>query len=151
MYVYVTGYGVCKFRATTLVMGDVDTIQLKGEYRLPDNVELCNGEKWVELNYYFTLDQILHKGTQSGIRNHTGSYSREYHRGYDDFINKRRDTPLPGTGIDESYAYYLGRLHAQTGIDKYFNNSKLEEELIDNISNFIPYVRAIAIKEGEKK
>ena len=55
MKVYVNGYGLRPFRIEETTE---DPIQFKGSFKLPRNIERTDGEKWVELNYYFTEDQI---------------------------------------------------------------------------------------------
>ena len=59
MKVYVTGHGLVPFRATNVSKSaDADLIQLRGQYKLPKGSRLTNGKKWVDLDYWFTLDQI---------------------------------------------------------------------------------------------
>lgn len=60
MYVYTNGYGPVKFRALeiTLFENDPTTAQFRGEIRLPKGVVRGDGKKWVELDYWFTIDEI---------------------------------------------------------------------------------------------
>ena len=67
MKVNVTNYGLRPFRITKVVKKQFGTInhdctiiQYKGEYKLPKNLSLTNGEKWVKLDYWFELDEIQH-------------------------------------------------------------------------------------------
>lgn len=54
--VYVTGYGKRPFRIEKITESPK---QFKGSYKLPKNITLTNGEKWVKLNYWFTENQII--------------------------------------------------------------------------------------------
>lgn len=57
MFVYVNGYGLRPFRALAISRFN-DQIQLKGQYKLPKGTCTTNGKKWVDLDYWFTVDQI---------------------------------------------------------------------------------------------
>lgn len=57
MFVYVNGYGLRPFRALSISRFN-DQIQLKGQYKLPKNTVASNGKKWMDLDYWFTIDQI---------------------------------------------------------------------------------------------
>ena len=54
--VYVTAHGKRSFRIEKI---NKNTKQFKGSYKLPKNITLSGGEKWVKLNYWFTEDQII--------------------------------------------------------------------------------------------
>lgn len=56
MKVYVNGHGLRPFRIEETTENPT---QFKGSFELPENVERTDGEKWVELNYWFTEDQII--------------------------------------------------------------------------------------------
>ena len=60
MFVYINGYGLRPFRAFEMIMfnEDINNLQLKGQYKLPKNLKLTNGKKWVDLDHWFTVDQI---------------------------------------------------------------------------------------------
>lgn len=55
MKVYVNGFGLRPFRIEETTEKPK---QFKGSYKLPRNVERTDGEKWIELDYWFTEDQI---------------------------------------------------------------------------------------------
>lgn len=55
MKVYVNGFGLRPFRIEEITKNPT---QFKGSYKLPRNVERTDGEKWIELDYWFTEDQI---------------------------------------------------------------------------------------------
>lgn len=55
MKVFITGYGLRPFRIEEIT----DLMQYKGSYKLPKNITLTGGKKWVELDYYFTRKQII--------------------------------------------------------------------------------------------
>jgi len=55
MKVYVNGYGLRPFRIEET---PENPTQFKGSFKLPKGIERTDGEKWVELNYRFTKDQI---------------------------------------------------------------------------------------------
>lgn len=56
MKVYVNGYGLRPFRIEEMTK---KPIQFKGSYLLPENIERTDGEKWIELNYWFTEEDII--------------------------------------------------------------------------------------------
>lgn len=60
MFVYITGYGLRPFRADEITMfnGDFNQLQLKGKYKLPKGTTCTNGKKWVNIDYWFSVDQI---------------------------------------------------------------------------------------------
>jgi hypothetical protein len=60
MFVYVNGYGLRPFKAVEINIfnEDIKNLQFKGKYKLPKNVTLTNGKKWVDLDHWFTVDQI---------------------------------------------------------------------------------------------
>lgn len=57
MKVNITGYGERPFRVTKILF--TPHLQFKGEYKLPKNTTKTNGKKWMELDYYFTPEQII--------------------------------------------------------------------------------------------
>ncbi len=60
MFVYVTGYGLSPFRAVEMKMfnEDINNLQFKGQYKLPKNTTRTDGSKWIDLDYWFKVDQI---------------------------------------------------------------------------------------------
>lgn len=56
MKVYVNGYGLRPFRIEEI---KENPTQFKGSFELPENVERTDGEKWIELNYWFTENEII--------------------------------------------------------------------------------------------
>lgn len=60
MYVYVNGYGLRPFRAVEKKMfnNDPSLLQLRGQYKLPPNIKTNSGKKWIDLDYWFSLDQV---------------------------------------------------------------------------------------------
>ena len=61
-YVFVNGYGLCKFKSEAVwnfMENNKSTLQFQGKIKLPKGVRLGTGEKWKELNYYFTEEQIF--------------------------------------------------------------------------------------------
>lgn len=60
MFVFVTGYGLLKFRITKKerFLQNVPT-QFKGQVKLPKGTTITNGKKWFDLDYWFTKDQIF--------------------------------------------------------------------------------------------
>jgi len=57
-YVNITGYGLCEFKPKEKYqLDEASPLQYKGEYKLPKNTTY-NGKEWVELDYYFSPDQI---------------------------------------------------------------------------------------------
>jgi hypothetical protein len=59
MKVYVTPYGLCKFRITEIENID-GVIHYKGQYRLPKGHVFTDGGKWGDLDYWFKLNEILY-------------------------------------------------------------------------------------------
>ena len=60
MFVFVTGFGLVKFRITekNKFATNLPT-QFKGQVKLPKGSIMTNGNKWYELDYWFTKDQIF--------------------------------------------------------------------------------------------
>lgn len=57
--VYITGYGLRPFQVKEVVQLNPDLPkQFKGRYKLPKNVSVVNGKKWIDLDYYFTEKEI---------------------------------------------------------------------------------------------
>lgn len=56
MKVYVNGYGLRPFRIEETIE---NSTQFKGSFKLPKNIERTDGEKWIELNYWFTEKEII--------------------------------------------------------------------------------------------
>lgn len=60
MNVYVTGYGLRPFRIKEEYQLDNNSPkQYKGEYKLPKGITRDNGSQWMELDYWFTKEQIF--------------------------------------------------------------------------------------------
>lgn len=60
MYVYVNGYGLRPFRATEKAeYNEGIPPQLRGQYKLPKGIRRVDESKWIDLDYWFTLDQII--------------------------------------------------------------------------------------------
>lgn len=60
MYVYVNGYGLRPFRATEKAeYNEGIPPQLRGQYKLPKGIRRMDESKWIDLDYWFTLDQII--------------------------------------------------------------------------------------------
>jgi hypothetical protein len=56
MKVYVNGYGLRPFRIEEETESPK---QFKGSYKLPKNITRTDGEKWFELDYWFTENEII--------------------------------------------------------------------------------------------
>jgi hypothetical protein len=56
MKVYVNGYGLRPFRIEEETESPK---QFKGSFKLPENIKRTDGEKWIELNYWFTEKEII--------------------------------------------------------------------------------------------
>lgn len=41
-----------------ILNGDINNLQLKGKYKLPKNIATTNNKKWINLDFWFTVDQI---------------------------------------------------------------------------------------------
>lgn len=62
MKVHVKPYGLRPFQITEIKKLDLIHCprQYKGKYLLPDNIVTSTGEAWIELDYWFTDDEIVH-------------------------------------------------------------------------------------------
>jgi len=57
--VYITGYGLRPFQIKETHQLNPDSPkQFKGRYKLPKNIKNMNGKKWIDLDYYFTEEEI---------------------------------------------------------------------------------------------
>lgn len=59
MKVHVNGYGLRPFQIEeTFQLDSTHPKQYKGKYELPDRVTTADGKKWIELDYWFTKEEI---------------------------------------------------------------------------------------------
>lgn len=59
-YVFVTGYGLCKFKGieSVTLLGSFNR-QTKGDIKLPKGVKTTEGKKWMALDYWFFDHQVF--------------------------------------------------------------------------------------------
>lgn len=58
-YVFVTGYGLCRFKPTKSYCTATDIKMRKGKAKLPKGIRTASGKKWMFLDYYFTIEEMF--------------------------------------------------------------------------------------------